>query len=473
MTDAQATTGEETGRWADIFTGRTGVYTFVLGLGMGLFAINQFVVATILPTVLADLGGVGFYSWTFSLFAVGAIIGAASANPLREAFGVRRAYAGAGLVLGLGLAGAALAPDMPTLVASRLVQGIGGGAVASQGYGLVAIAYPPHLRSRILGIVSTLWGAATIMGPAFGAAFAEPGLWRGAFLSLLPLVALFVLLVWRHVEGEGGHGRLSAIPYWRLALLALAVLLMSGTSLTDALWLRGVLIVVSVGFAVLTFTLDARAEHNMFPRGATAMTTELGAVYWILFLGSIVLAIVNTYSTFYLQALHGVSPLVAGYLFAIQSIMWTVSALVVATLPRSLETGCIVAGLVFILIGAAGMAVTVDTGPVAFIAVTIALTGFGLGCLNNPTIQRIIAIVPEKENHMAGTSVQAIRNIGIAFGAAAGGMVAAAAGLSEGAGRDAVAMAMTWVYGINAVFAVLALAMIVPMLLARRRTAAI
>jgi len=52
-------------------------------------------------------------------------------------------------------------------------------------------------------------------------------------------------------------------------------------------------------------------------------------------------------------------------------------------------------------------------------------------------------------------------------------MVAAAAGLSEGAGRDAVAMAMTWVYGINAVFAVLALAMIVPMLLARHRTAAI
>ena len=131
MTDAQETIAEETGRWADIFTGRTGVYTFVLGLGMVLFAINQFVVATILPTVLADLGGVGFYSWAFSLFAVGAIIGAASANPLREAFGVRRAYAGAGLVLGLGLAGAALAPDMPTLVGSRLVQGIGGGAVAS------------------------------------------------------------------------------------------------------------------------------------------------------------------------------------------------------------------------------------------------------------------------------------------------------------------------------------------------------
>ena len=82
-------------------------------------------------------------------------------------------------------------------------------------------------------------------------------------------------------------------------------------------------------------------------------------------------------------------------------------------------------------------------------------------------------IVPEKENYTAGMSVQAIRNIGIAFGAAASGMVAAAAGLSEGVGRDVVATAMLWVYGINALFAVLALAMIIPMLVARRRTAAI
>ncbi len=473
MTETQATTAEETGRWADIFTGRIGAYTFVLGLGMGLFAINQFVVATIMPTVLADLGGVDFYTWAFSLFAVGAIIGAASANPLREAFGVRRAYAGAGLVLGLGLAGAALAPDMQTLVGWRLVQGVGGGAVASQGYGLVAIAYPPHLRSRILGVISSLWGTMTIMGPGFGAAFAEPGLWRGAFLILLPLILLFVLLVWRHVPDERGHGRLSAIPYRRLALLALAVLLMSGTSLTEALWLRGVLIVVSVVFTVLTFRLDVRAERNMFPRGITAVSTELGAIYWILFLSSIVLAIVNTYATFYLQALHGVSPFVAGYLFAIKSIMWTISALVVATLPRSLETGCIVAGLVFILIGAAGIAVTVDSGPVVFIAVAIAMTGLGLGCITNPIVQRIIAIVPEKENHMAGTSVQAIRNIGIAFGAAGSGMVAAAGGLSEGVGRDTVGIAMSWVYGVNALFAVLALAMVIPMLVARRRTTAI
>ena len=51
------------GRWADILTGRFAVYTLVLGLGMTLFATNQFVVTTIMPSVVAELGGVDFYSW--------------------------------------------------------------------------------------------------------------------------------------------------------------------------------------------------------------------------------------------------------------------------------------------------------------------------------------------------------------------------------------------------------------------------
>ena len=468
MSQPQTPPPEETARWSEIFTGRLGTLTFVLGLGMGLFAINQFVVATIMPTVVRDIGGVEYYTWAFSLFAIGAIVGSASANPLRQAFGVRRAYAGAGLVLGIGLAGAAFAPDMQTLVAARLIQGIGGGAVASSGYGLVAIAYPPHLRSRVLGVVSTIWGTATVFGPGFGAAFAEPFLWRGAFLGLLPLIILFVFLAWRFVDEERGDGRLSAIPYRRLGLLALAVLLMSATSLTEAIWLRTVLVLTSITFAILTFVIDTRAERNMFPRGATRVLTELGAIYWILFFGSIVLAIVNTYSTFYLQVLHDVPPLVAGYLFAIQSLMWTVSALVVAMLPRQFETASIVTGLLFILAGTVAIALTVDSGPVVAIAIAIGLTGVGLGAINNPVIQRIIAIVPESENHMAGTSVQTIRNIGISFGAAASGLVAAAAGLAEGANREVVGGAMQWVYGINAGIGILTLAMVIPLLLARR-----
>ena len=469
MTQADGEAQEAPVRWSEIFIGRYGVYTFVLNLGMMLFAINQFVVATIMPTVVADLGGVDYYTWAFSLFAVGAIIGSASAGPVRDAFGARRAYVWAGVVLGIGLAGAALAPDMPTLVAFRLIQGIGGGAVASQAYGLVAVIFPQRLRSRVLGVISTVWGVATVGGPGFGGVFAEYGLWREAFWALVPFTVVFAGLAWRYVEGAGGHGRLSEIPYWRLALLGLAVLVMSATSLADTNLVRVVLIVASIAIAFVAFRRDARAERNMFPRQAMAVLTELGAIYWMFLLVSVVLTFVNTYTTYYLQVLHGVSPFTAGYLFAIQSFMWTAGALVVATWRTSLETFSIMVGLGLIVIASLAIIFTVVPGPVVLIAIAIGISGAGIGFMNNPAIQRIIAVAPEEEKHVAGTSVQTIRNIGVSFGAAASGMVAAAAGLADGASRETAATAMQWVYGANVVFAVLALLVMLPLLVRRRR----
>ncbi|MGH8432742.1 MAG: MFS transporter, partial [Solimonas sp.] len=66
MSDPNGSARETAGSWPEIFVGQYGVYTFVLSLGMILFAINQFVVATIMPTVVADIGGVDYYTWAFS-----------------------------------------------------------------------------------------------------------------------------------------------------------------------------------------------------------------------------------------------------------------------------------------------------------------------------------------------------------------------------------------------------------------------
>jgi MFS family permease len=453
--------GEGRGRWSEIFLGRYGVYTLVLNLGMTLFAINQFVVATLMPTIVAELGGVDFYTWAFSLFAVGAIIGSASAGPLREAFGAQLSYAGAGLVLGAGIVAAALANDMPTFVASRLIQGIGGGAVASHAYGLVAMVYPQRLRSRALSIISTIWGTSTVIGPGFGGAFAEPGLWRNAFWVLVPFTIAFAALAWRYTEKSLGHGRLSELPYGRLALLGLAIVLVSGASLAVPNWSRGVLIAAAIAITALAFVLDARAPRNMFPRQAMAIGCELGATYWILFLISIVMAFVNTYTTFYLQVLHGIGAFTAGYLFAIQSFTWTFGALIAATARSALEMAFIVIGLAFVLVASVVIALVVDRGPVVLIAFAIGVAGIGIGLMNNPAIQRIMAAAPEPERHVAGTSVQSIRNIGVSFGAATAGMVAAIAGLADGADHNAVAAAMRWVYGANVAFAILPLALAV------------
>jgi MFS family permease len=452
--------GAPEGSWREIFFGRYVVHTLVLNLGMTLFAINQFVVATLMPTVVADLGGVDLYTWAFSLFAVGAIIGSASAGPLRDALGTRLAFAGAGLVLGAGLAGAALAPDMPTFVLFRLIQGIGGGAVASQGYGLVAVVYPPELRSRALGVISTVWGIATAIGPGFGGAFANPAAWPWAFWTLVPFAVAFAALAWRHGDAARGHGKLGEIPYVRLGLLALAILVMSAPSLALPNWARGGLIACALALVALTFAQDARAPRRMFPRRIAAVATEFGAMYAVILLVSIVLAFINTYTTFFVQVLHGVDPFTAGYLFAVQSFMWTVGALIVAGGRAALERPFIVFGLAMLLAASGAIALIVDRGSVVAIAAALAVSGTGIGFMNNPTTQRVMALASEAERHAAGASVQSIRNIGVSFGAAFAGMVAAVAGLADGADRETIAHAMRWVYAVNAAFAALPLLLV-------------
>ncbi len=467
MTEEQGATISD---WRAIFTGRLGLYNLLLNLGTGLFAINQFVVSTIMPTVVYDLGGVRYYAWAFALFAVGAIIGAASSGPAREAFGDRGAFVGAATLLTAGLIGAALANDILVLIFWRFIQGLGGGGLGSQAYGLIAAMFPERLRGRVLSILSTVWGVATLLGPGYGGIFAEFGMWREAFAGLVPLGLLTIWLAWRYVPHSDAHGKLSRLPYGRLALLASSVLVLSLTSRVDATWLRVALISTSVILAGIAFRLDARAERGMFPKQVMALFTEVGAAYWMMALFSVVSTFVNIYAPLHMQRLHDQSPLVAGYLCAIPSLTWTVTAIMVATLQGPKQTASIIIGVCGIFIGAVGLGVTVVPGPVWAIVMFMCVLGLGIGAMNNPSIQRAIQAVPDNEKHIAGVSVQTIRTLGISFGSAASGLIAVAAGLvTDDVPRDVLANAMGWVYAINVVFGFLTVLTLIPFLAGYRK----
>ena len=136
MTQRQDSQQSEISSWKKIFTGRLGIYTLVLNLAIALFGIDIFVISTIMPTIVADIGGAQFYSWTVMLYMVGSIIGSSSAGPVKELFGRRNGYVFAGLLFAIGNLGAFFAPDMVILLIWRLVQGLGGGLMISQSFGL-------------------------------------------------------------------------------------------------------------------------------------------------------------------------------------------------------------------------------------------------------------------------------------------------------------------------------------------------
>ena len=463
-------TAELTGSWAEIFTGRTGVYTTTLSLGVTLFAIDTFVVVTLLPTMVADIGGMRFYSWSFALFSVGAIIGGASSGPLTDTVGRRKAYAGAGVVFLIGVLGVSLSPTMLTLVLWRLVEGIGGGAIAAQAYGLVGHVYPPHLRGRILTVISTLWGVATVLGPGFGGIFAEFGVWRGAFWGTSICTVIFIYLAWRFVPDSEQSARLSDIPFRRLAMLAISIFLLSLTSQFESNTVRIILIFLSIAVATWAFRRDSISKIKMYPRNALALNTVVGATYWVILLTTLVTTFVNVYATLYLQVLHGVSPIVAAYIYSIMSLCWTGGALVVSPWRGRAEFAAIPIGVVLMTLGTAGLALFVVPGPIWAIAMMLGLVGTGMGFCNNPLIQRAIAAVPPEEKSIAGISVQSMRTLGISFGAATTGLIAAAAGLTHAAEPATVARAVEWVHGANIIVGLLALGAIIPMVLKARPT---
>lgn len=176
--------------WSELFRGRNAIYALALGGSVALHALNIYIAITIMPSVVADIGGLDYYAWSTTVFVVASILGSALSSRLLQRAGARGAYAVAALVFGAGTIICALAPSMPLLLAGRFVQGFGGGFLYALAYGVIRLVFPEHLWARAIGLISAMWGIATLAGPAIGGVFAEIGAWRAAFWSLIPFITV-------------------------------------------------------------------------------------------------------------------------------------------------------------------------------------------------------------------------------------------------------------------------------------------
>jgi len=153
--------------WTEILRGRLGVYTLMLNIGILFFAVDNFLVNTLMPSIVADIGGVAFYAWAMMLYLVGSITGSASYGPMRARIGGRRTFAVGGAVFSLGALGCSIAPSMGALLVARLVQGVGGGLILATSMAFMGVARSGE-ESNTASSLSTI----RALGMAFGAAVA-------------------------------------------------------------------------------------------------------------------------------------------------------------------------------------------------------------------------------------------------------------------------------------------------------------
>src|SRR5437899_6395482 len=147
-------------RWLALFVGGNGARTFVLAGGLAVHAISVFVVATILPGIVRDIGGLAYYAWTSMLFVVGSIGGAVIAPSLLALLGSRGSYRVALILFVAGSLVCAAAPAMSVLLIGRLLQGIGGGLLPALAYATIRRLFPEPLWSRGISMLSGVWGVA-------------------------------------------------------------------------------------------------------------------------------------------------------------------------------------------------------------------------------------------------------------------------------------------------------------------------
>lgn len=438
--------------WAALLTGVNAVRTLALVGGVALHAINLYIGTTILPSVVRDIGGLEFYAWNTALFVVASIISAAMATQVLGKLGPRFAYVLGAAIFAVGSLACALAPSMPVMLAGRIVQGFGGGLLLALPYAMIRLLYDEALWSRAIGLLSGMWGVATLVGPAIGGVFAQMDAWRMAFGALIPAAVLFTLLAAGVIPRRNTPSSpVSPVPWLQLFLLAGAVLAVSAGSVSSQLaWNTGG-VAMAIALSALLVMVDKRAIKRLLPKDAFRPGT-LGALYLAMALLAMMVTSTEIFSPLFFQVLHAQTPLASGYLAAIMSAGWTLGSLISSSATGSRARLAIRIAPVLALAGLVGMAVLMPSPSdgswqvLAPICIAMVAVGFAVGIAWPHLSTRVLQVAPQGEEDLAASSIMTVELFATAMGAALAGMLANLGGLSSPGGVPGTAGAAQWLF---------------------------
>ena len=420
--------------WADVLRGRNGAIATALTGGVCLHAINIYLATTLLPTVVADIGGIELYAWSTTLFILASIASAALTPKCLER-GVHWSFRVAALLLLAGSIAAALAPSMHWLLLGRTLQGAGGGLYLALGYAMVTRVFPEHLWSRALALISGMWGVATLLGPAVGGLFAQWQAWRWAFAVMIPALLIYQWYCERILPAQSRTAEAEPLALRQLGCLIFAVLAVSMASLIELAiwqWLGVASALLASGLLVV---LERCRPERLFPAATFSRGSVLLAVFALVF--SLLLSVsMDIYLPYFLQRLHAMTPLQAGYCIALLSVGWVLAeiasagftglraALVVLAAPV-----LVLAGLVAIGWGIGQASPTgLDTG---ILAAGLLLMGLAIGGCWPHLNTLLFRQTPEQEHDKVAAAMTTVLMYGSALGAALAGLIANALGFSE------------------------------------------
>ncbi|CAL9432092.1 DHA2 family efflux MFS transporter permease subunit [Streptomyces sp. enrichment culture] len=285
-------------------------------LGMLLAALDQTIVATALPTIVSDLGGLEHLSWVVTAYMLAATAATPLWGKLGDQYGRKRLFQ---IAIGIFLVGSALcglAQDMPQLIAYRAVQGLGGGGLMVLSMAIVGDLVPPRDRGRYQGLFGAVFGATSVLGPLLGGLFTEHLSWRWVFYVNLPLgvVALAVIATVLRLPPKSTRHTIDYLGTFLIASVATCLVLVA--SLGGTTWEWGSPQIIGLGVLGVLLTaafvaVERRAAEPVLPLKLFRIRTfTLSAV--ISFIIGFAMFGAMTFLPTFLQVVHGISPTMSG-----------------------------------------------------------------------------------------------------------------------------------------------------------------
>jgi EmrB/QacA subfamily drug resistance transporter len=164
-------------------------------LALLLAALDQTIVATSLPRIVSDLGGLTSYSWVITAYILATTVTVPLYGKLGDIYGRRLLYIVAISIFLVGSALCGLAQSLDQLIAFRVIQGAGAGGLFALAHATIGVIVPPRDRGRYQGLIGATFAAGSVIGPALGGLIVDNASWRWVFYVNLPVGALALAVI--------------------------------------------------------------------------------------------------------------------------------------------------------------------------------------------------------------------------------------------------------------------------------------
>jgi EmrB/QacA subfamily drug resistance transporter len=396
-----------------------------VALVLFLVSLDQTVVGSAMPKVIAELNGFSLYAWVSTVYLLAETVVLPIVGKLGDMYGRKWiTVLGVGLFVGAS-AFCGMATSMLWLIIGRGLQGLGGGVILATAFTLVADIFPDvRDRARYQGLLFAVFTLSSVIGPTLGGWIADSLGWRWIFYINLPL-GLFSLVVLPRLLPQSPRQANARIDYWGALTVTLAVssLLLALELASNGYGWASLPVISGLVVALITFGLfiwiEQRVSDPIIPltlfRNRTFVATSS-----VLFLFGAAMFGVTLYVPLFLQAVLGLSASQSGVALLPMSIVTTVVGIVVGQLVARMGSlrPFLLGGIVIMVVGVGLLATVQATTSMWAITGYMFIIGLGMGAIFPVTTLIVQSAIEPQLLGVATSATQFIRSIGSTMGTA-------------------------------------------------------